>query len=145
MKQLLLRRIEQLRQLGLGASVRIIADRARRHFRVCAERFGSFFFLTGLATWAEESAPKRIVTALRNEQNLDLSQFADGFFSYFGTSSQCIQRNIIQSNEIPRPWNRVLRQMDLLYFRNLTRIDFQLDPTSKFHWSSKSWSKGISY
>ena len=145
MKQLLLRRIEQLRQLGLGASVRIIADRARRHFRVCAERFGSFFFLTGLATWAEESAPKRIVTALRNEQNLDLSQFADGFFSYFGTSSQCIQRNIIQSNEIPRPWNWVLRQMDLLYFRNLTRIDFQLDPTSKFHWSAKSWSKGISY
>ena len=145
MKQLLLRRIEQLRQLGFGSSVRIIAERARRHLRVGVERFGAFFFVTGLATWTKESAPKRIVTASRNEQDRGLSRFADGFFSYFGTSSQCIQQNAIQSNEIPRPWNRVLRQMDLLYLPNLTRIDFQLDPTSRFHWSAKSWSKGISY
>ena len=145
MKQLLLRRIEQLRQLGFGSSVRIIAERARRHLRVGVERFGAFFFVTGLATWTKESAPKRIVTASRNEQDRGLSRLADGFFSYFGTSSQCIQQNAIQSNEIPRPWNRVLRQMDLLYLPNLTRIDFQLDPTSRFHWSAKSWSKGISY
>ena len=138
------RRMMQVRSVGPGLAVRIIASRAGRLAGNAVADAYARVRPTGLGSVDLERAPRRIVPAMVPPIRLDPAPFAAGRFDLLA-SGPCGLARTFDEKELPAPWRARARAVTALMPGDVAAIDWHLDPRSGYRWPASRRSTSMPY
>ena len=146
MKTLILRRIQQVRNLGPAAAARVIWSRISARFHGQLLKWRSSVFPPGLGSWREEVVPNRIVPVLELLDDGAAARWCAHRFDLLGSGPVDMNlKTIDPRSDIPRSWSPLFDELRLMLPADYMLIDWQKDPKGGHRWSAKCWHKEIKY
>jgi len=145
MSDYLVRRVSQVRRLGLLRTGTLAADRIRQSTRRRVQGFKASLIADGLRTWQREVPPRQLIAPLAVHQDNDRPSWMSHAFDLLGSGPQSLNRAPLQCAPTPRCWQSQRDRVATLLPESYHCIDWQLDPTSGFRWSAAVWHDRIRY
>lgn len=146
MKNFLLHRYRQIRRVGPLAACRLAWDRLARIADSSLRQGCARIRPTGLSTWPDEKAPRRLVPLLTLPWDGAHEAWLAHRFDLLGSGPQVLDLRLKEPlSDLPGSWQPRFRRLAAMLPAGYRLMDWQVDVKSGHRWSAKQWHRTVTY